>query len=385
MTYIREDLELALGMASDHVKSVAYTSPAVRTVAVLTAATSHATTAFGHVPRVQVMGEYGSGKSTFLSAVQPLIQNPSRHTGQSTTRWALRNVFRDASAEGLVPVLMIDETKHIWGPTGKKDGGPLYSIATDGYDKSGSPVTFQEKDENKSYSAYQVMFLAGRGERSLPEDVIDRCIRVTLVRKPDTVQLSPKEDPATIANGETVGAFLASAVRAAHPALKLRTRDADWTAEGLDNRDADKWIPLFTIADEAGGAWPELVRSAYAELGSKSTRNLPPALQIKVDIYRYAEKRPGERIAARDLITHLSDLGRACYKFDGDPFSIRMWGLEIKRAGVQGIKTHGVAYYSVSDAWMKNVSRLANPVVSEPTDHENEWEALDDLFDGTDN
>lgn len=382
--FIRADLETALDMASEHVKSIAYTSPAVRTVGVLAGAVSHAPTAFGHVPRIQITGEYGSGKSTFLSALQPLVANPSRHTGQGTTRYALRNVFRDASAEGVVPTLIIDETKHIFGPTGKKDGGPLYSILTDGYDKHGSPVTFQEKDENKSYSAYQVAFLGGRGERSLPEDVIDRAIRVTLVKKPESMMLSSLEDPHVVANGETTGAFLSSAVKSAHKNLKLAARDQEkWLAEGLDNRDADKWIPLFAVADCAGGAWPELVRAAYAELGAKNTRNLPPALQIKVDIFRFVESRKGDgsRIPCRELIEYLSELGRPCYKFDGDPFSIRMWGLEIKRAGVASQKSNGNLFYKVDDVWMKEVRTIANPVREEAHDPDNDWSVLEDLFE----
>jgi energy-coupling factor transporter ATP-binding protein EcfA2 len=381
--FIKEDLELALDMAASHVGDISYTSPAVRTVGVLTSAVSHAPTAFGHVPRIQITGEYGSGKSTFLSALQSLIQNPSRHTGQGTTRYALRNVFRDASAEGLVPALIIDETKHIFGPTGKKDGGPLYSILTDGYDKAGSPVTFQEKDENKSYSAYQVAFLAGRGERSLPEDVIDRCIRVTLAKKPENMRLADKNDPAIIANGETVGAFLASSVKAGFKNLRVIARDTDWHGiHGLTARDADKWVPLFAMAQLAGGNWPELVSAAYAELGSKNVRNLPPSLQIKVDIFRYIEQgNDPERVTARDLIEHLSELGRSCYKFDGDPFSIRMWGLTIKQAGAVGFKSNSTLYYQFSDLWVKQARTLANPVITEARDPENEWSSIDDLFE----
>lgn len=382
--FIREDLELALDMASDHVRSISYTSPVVRTVGVLAAFVSHSPKAFGHVPRVQITGGYGCGKSTLLDALQPIIANPSRHAGQSSTRFAIRNVYRDSAAEGLqVPSLIMDETSHTFGPTGKKEGGPIYTILTEGYSKNGAPVVFQEKDQNAEYSCYQVAFLASRHERSLPEDVIERSIRLTLTKKPRGMELADVTDPEIIANGEQIGEFAASALQAGKNELRILARDTDWFAEyGLDSRDADKWIPLFAVAKLAGGNWPELVKAAYAELGSKTTRNLPTMLQIKADVLAFMNKGHNpEAIPAKELITYLQELGRKCYEYDEAPFTIKRYGMTLKSAGVDVYKSHSTVYYCVSETWLKQAERIANPVVTETHDPENEWDSLLDLVD----
>lgn len=380
MTFIREDLELALNMASEHVKSVAYTSPAVRTVGVLAATATAVPRTVGHLPRIQITGDYGSGKSTYLSALEPLVVGPARISGQLTTRFAVRNIFRDRAVDGTVPVVMVDETKQIFGPTGKRgDTHPLYTIATEGYSKHGAPVEFQEKDQNVRYSCYQVAFLASAGEAALPQDVLDRSIKLRITRKPKGMQLASLDNPEVTADGEQIGVFLQSAVRAGATELRLIARDTDWFEEtGLDSRDADKWIVLFAIARLAGGAWPELIKAAYAELGSKDMRNLPAGLQIKVDVLSFVNRGSNpERMDCRALIEYLSELGRACYKYDEAPFTIKRFGMALKAAGVSAFKSNGSVFYFVDHAWLKTALALANPVKTETEDPENDWDVLE--------
>ena len=165
MPYSPDDLQRSLDLSNEHLKSVSYTAPCARTVLVLAAAVTHVTQAFENVPRIQITGPYGSGKSTLFSGLQPLVQNPVRNSGQLSTTYAYRNDFRSAAVDGEVPTTLVDETKHIFKENGKGGGQhPLYAIATEGYSRYGAPVKYQEKDMNVEYSCYQVAFLGGRGE-----------------------------------------------------------------------------------------------------------------------------------------------------------------------------------------------------------------------------
>lgn len=384
MGYNPEDLTLALDLAAEHVKSVSYSSPAARTVAALVAAASHVPQAFSHLPRVFVHGPYGTGKSTFLSAVQPLVQNPVRNSGQLSSTFAYRNDFRSAAVDGQTPVSFIDETKHIFKENGKGGSShPAYAILTEGYSKAGAPIKFQEKDMNAEYSCFQVAFTASRGPQALPEDVLQRAITLELARKPDGMQLGAVTDPSVAKNGRDIGLFLRTAVQSAEKPLRIIARDTDWYARaGLDNRTADVWAPLFAVAELAGAQWPALVSSAYAELGSKSSRNLPSAFQVKVDAlsFLHSTGTDPEKIPARGLIDYLRELGRGTYTWDDAPFTIKRFGMELKTAGVEAYRSNGAVYYRVSDAWMKQADRIASPVSAEPEDPDNDWSALDDLL-----
>lgn len=384
MSYNQDDLVLALDLAANHIKSVSFSAPTVRTVAVLSAAASWVTGAVAYMPRLFITGAYGSGKSTFLSAMQPLVQNPVRNSGQLSTTFAYRNDFRAAVAEGMVPVTVVDETKHIFRENGKGGGQhPLYTILTEGYSKMGAPVRYQEKDLNISYSCYQLAVLASRGNQSLPEDVLDRAIKMKLSRKPEGMRLASITDPDVVANGIQYGQFLRTAIQAAESQVRVVAQTTDWyESYKLDNRTADIWISLFAIAELAGEQWPAQVQAAYAELGAKNSRNLPTAFQIQVDVLSFINMTGAdpEKVPARELIDYLAELGRQCYSWDSLPFSIRKFGIELKAAGVEGRPVHGKHYYRVSDAWMKGADRVANPVTVETEDPDNEWSALDEFF-----
>ena len=113
------------------------------------------------------------------------------------------------------------------------------------------------------------------------------------------------------------------------PALELGQKLARWSNDkrallhdcdpmlpvGVINREADKWQPLFTIADIAGGVWPEL--AAQALLASSSTMSETKEVQLLVDIakvLRMNNYQMEEGIFTSDLIEDLCDLEDSSWK-----------------------------------------------------------------------
>jgi hypothetical protein len=79
--------------------------------------------------------------------------------------------------------------------------------------------------------------------------------------------------------------------------------------EELDDRQADNWRPLLAIADEAGGAWPDLARTAARSLSRTVVEadNAAP-IQLLTDLRDLFASRPGDKWATTTILRHLSRL-----------------------------------------------------------------------------
>jgi hypothetical protein len=75
----------------------------------------------------------------------------------------------------------------------------------------------------------------------------------------------------------------------------------------VSNRDADKWEPLLTVAELAGGRWPELARVAAVALVAASASTTEPSLGVRLlwDINRVFEQQRGGKLFTDKLIRAL--------------------------------------------------------------------------------
>jgi len=73
--------------------------------------------------------------------------------------------------------------------------------------------------------------------------------------------------------------------------------------EGFFNRQADRWRPLFAIADEIGGAWPAMVKGAAQELENRGERSY--ALDLLSDIRDIFDADGGPVLKSEDILNHL--------------------------------------------------------------------------------
>ena len=86
----------------------------------------------------------------------------------------------------------------------------------------------------------------------------------------------------------------------------LRAADAAVPAE-LDDRQADNWRPLLAIADEAGGAWPDLARTAARRLaGAVAEADTAASVQLLADLRALFTTTTADRLATAAIIRHLT-------------------------------------------------------------------------------
>lgn len=244
---------------------------------VLWCALSHLLTKFDYAPRLVIRSaEKGSGKSRLLEVVDALVYSPLRAVN-ATVAFVFRSLDDDPP-----PTLLFDEADTIFGSKAVSDKNEeLRGLLNAGFQRGlpfgrvvGSDLTTQE------FATFAMAALAGIGR--MPETIEDRAVVVVMKRRRGDEIVQPYR------------------VRRDRPALNdLRGRLALWAdtvrdlagetypAMPVDDRAADVWEPLISVADLAGGEWPQLARDAAVALVKSASADdtaRSPKLQLLADI-----------------------------------------------------------------------------------------------------
>jgi hypothetical protein len=238
---------------------VAYPSPEAHTAHALWIAHAHLMDAWETTPRLAFLSpEPGSGKSRALEITEMLVPRPIL-TVNATPAFVFRRVADDAG----LPTILADEIDTVFGPKARENE-ELRGFYNAGHRRgavAGRCVVRGKIIETEELPAYCAVALAGLG--NLPDTLLTRAVIVKMRRR---------------APGETVEPFR----RRVHgdEGEALREELAAWAIEvgraagqawpdmppGIADRAADVWEPLLTVADLAGGAWPDRARVAAVAL-----------------------------------------------------------------------------------------------------------------------
>ena len=121
--------------------------------------------------------------------------------------------------------------------------------------------------ETEDFPAYCAVALAGLGK--LPDTIFTRSIVIHMRRRAATEHVEPyRRIYAPI--GNLLREELAAWADQIHPTLNTSPD----MPPGIEDRDADVWEPLFSIADAAGGDWPRRVRVAAVALAKATPLSL---------------------------------------------------------------------------------------------------------------
>lgn len=231
-------------------------SPHALTGVVLWIVYTHMSDAFEYAPRlVARSAEKRSGKSRLLEVIDALVHEPLRAVNATVSY-----IFRSLDRDGMPPTLLLDEADTIFGTKTKAEQNEdLRGLLNAGFQRG---LTFgRTVGPNHTPTEFQTFApaaLAGIG--TMPDTIEDRAVVVVMRRRKPSETVAPyrtrRDRPALEELADELAAWAATVVPAATgyepPNL------------GVEDRAADVWEPLVTVADMAGGRWPALAREAAA-------------------------------------------------------------------------------------------------------------------------
>ncbi|MFD6421358.1 DUF3631 domain-containing protein [Streptomyces sp. NPDC060198] len=214
-------------------------------------AATHLQTAWQHAPRLAVVGPAKRcGKSRLLDVITESVHNPLITVNASAAA-----VFR--SITDTPPTLLVDEADTLFGSAKVAEKNEeMRGLLNAGHQRNRPTLRVSGPNhEVAKFPTFAMAALAGIGD--LPDTIMDRSIVIRMRRRRP---------------GEKVAEF--RTFRDTPPLHEVRDRLAAWLAPlhadameltpamPVEDRAADTWQPLVSVADLAGGRWPQLVRTA---------------------------------------------------------------------------------------------------------------------------
>ncbi|MFF3062406.1 DUF3631 domain-containing protein [Streptomyces sp. NPDC057909] len=236
---------------------------------------AHLLDAFDSTPRLAFLSpEPGSGKSRALEVVETLVPRPMLAVNARAAA-----LFRSVSDPAGRPTILFDEIDTVFGPKAG-DNEELRGFLNAGHRRSGVTYRCIGDGGNQTvveFPSYTAVSVAGLGY--LPDTITTRSVIIRMRRRARNEKAEPFRARLHEAQGH-----------------KLRDRLSQWAdqvrddiagrwpemPEGVTDRPADVWEPLLSVADEAGGDWPQRARTACVELVNAARADDKGSLGIRL-------------------------------------------------------------------------------------------------------
>lgn len=224
-------------------------------------------------PRLAILSpEPGSGKTRVMELTETLVPNPV-----AAVNCTPAFLFRRISGEDGLPTILHDEIDTIFGPK-SKDHEEIRGVINAGHRRgavAGRCVVKGKTIETEELPAFCAVGMAGLG--NLPDTILSRSVIIPMRRR---------------GPGEVVESYR----RRLHApeGHALRDRLAAWAEsiretintfpdmpQGIEDRAADVWESLLSVADAAGGPWPDRARVAAVALVA-AAKGGQPSLGVRL-------------------------------------------------------------------------------------------------------
>ncbi|MEU9204295.1 DUF3631 domain-containing protein [Streptomyces sp. NPDC048332] len=220
---------------------------------------AHLLDAFDSTPRLAFLSpEPGSGKSRALEVVETLVPRPMLAVNARAAA-----LFRSVSDPAGRPTILFDEIDTVFGPKAG-DNEELRGFLNAGHRRSGVTYRCVGDGGNQTvveFPSYTAVAVAGLGY--LPDTITTRSVIIRMRRRARNEKAEPFRARLHEAEGHALRERLAQWADQVRDDIAGRWPQMP---EGVTDRPADVWEPLLSVADAAGGTWPDRARTACMEL-----------------------------------------------------------------------------------------------------------------------
>jgi hypothetical protein len=312
-------------------------------------------------PRIAFLSpEPGSGKSRALEVTEPLVPRPV-HAVNTTPAY----LFRKVSDPGGAPTILYDEVDTLFGPRAK-DHEDIRGMLNAGHRKgaiAGRCVVRGKIVETEELPAYCAVALAGLDD--LPDTIMSRSVVIRMRRRAPSEQIEPWRRRINWSEAERLELRLFEWTEVEH------NRAMNMWPEmptGVEDRAADVWEALLSVADLAKGHWPQTARVSAVSVVTASKAATPSiGVQLLTDIRSVFRWCGATQIVSASLITNLKEIEDSPWQSvrKGEPINANYIAYRLKKYGIapktirDGAKTFkGYTREQFEDAWSRYLEPL---------------------------
>jgi Protein of unknown function (DUF3631) len=332
---------------------VAYPSLEARVAHTLWIAHAHLMGCWESTPRIAFLSpEPGSGKTRALEITETLVPRPVEAIN-ATPAYLFRKVSDD---EGL-PTILYDEIDTLFGPKAK-DNEEIRGVLNAGHRRgatAGRCVVRGTVIETEELPAFCAIALAGLG--NLPDTILSRSVVIRMRRRAPTEYVEPYRRRVHGPEGNAIRDRLAAWAAAVESSLD----PVPVMPPGVEDRNADVWEALLSVAEAARGDWPTRARSAASFFVRAVHNDDSPSLGIRLlaDLRMVFADRTA--VSTDVILKTLNELDEAPWgDYRGRPLDNRRLANLLKPYGVRsrnlaegGRRPKGYARDDLHDAWVR--------------------------------
>lgn len=295
------ELRQALDRGEAFVRRFMVMSDHQHAAVVLWAAHTHMVEALWTTPYLHITsGEYDSGKTRLLFDVLGNVVREPLPTVDTTPA----DLYR--SLDDLRSTLLLDEVDALFTERPGETAEAIRRCLNVGYRRSGGLVR-RWNMTNRSHDVFNVFSpkaMAGTGD--LPRSLATRSVRIRLKKRLQNEPVEEWIDHEGVSPGQAVPIREALA-DAAETMERQLAKGRPLMPEGVRDRAADIWTPLFAVADAAGEDWSERARrAAVALMGNANDADASVGIRLLADL-REAMHELGDppRVLTAELLERL--------------------------------------------------------------------------------
>jgi hypothetical protein len=272
------------------------------------------------------------------------------------------------------PTILFDEFDTVFGTAengNRKQNEDMRRLINAGHDRS-ERVARKIGKTTKRFQVFSPMALAGKmAIYDVPETIRTRSITIPMQRRKSGEEIERWTRRESAVEAEPLRRLLQCWAELVHPyALDYVGPDHPELPKGVEDRDADCWEPLLTVADLAGGDWPERARvAAVAHVAQDGVKNIPTdGIELLADIRAVFDKLQAKVIFTVVLLAELADMDRRWRRLDGRGLARMLHSYAInethrdQRIGAVVKKGYRTEYFE--EAWSRYLSPRATAATS---------------------